>query len=62
MVTERELLVAVNGEPMRKIHAQSLIVHLLGGSLVLWLHLILLLWTFGENALMASLVDHTGAD
>lgn len=62
MIAERETLKAVHGEPMRQIHAEPLTIdHFLGDVLVLWLRFVLLLRTFGEDELMAALVDNAGA-
>lgn len=61
MVAERQPLEAVHGESMRQVHAKPLIIDLFGGTLVLWLRLVLLLRTFGEDQIVTALVNNAGA-
>jgi hypothetical protein len=61
MIAERESFEAVNGKAMRKIHAEALIIDFLGGFIPLWFSFVLFLRTFGEDVLMAALVDNTCA-
>jgi hypothetical protein len=62
VIAECQSLKAVHGETVRKIHAEALTIdNFLGGFFLLWLRFVLLLWTFGEDVLMAALMDNTRA-
>jgi hypothetical protein len=62
VIAESETLEAVHGKAMRKVHTEALAIDdLLGGLLILWLHFILALWTFGDDELMTALMNNTGA-
>jgi hypothetical protein len=62
VIAKCEPLEAVHGKTMREIHAEALTIDdFFGGFFLLWFRFVLLLWTFGEDVLMAAFMDNTRA-